>query len=77
MSASLGLSIFLGTINLLVVCGNLAVLYIVVSQKSLHTSTNTIVFSLTLSDFLLGCLILPFSITQVFYKNLKFFKKKF
>uniref|UniRef100_A0A915LRX7 G-protein coupled receptors family 1 profile domain-containing protein n=1 Tax=Meloidogyne javanica TaxID=6303 RepID=A0A915LRX7_MELJA len=72
MSASLGLSIFLGTINLLVVCGNLAVLYIVVSQKSLHTSTNTIVFSLTLSDFLLGCLILPFSITQEFSNSWAF-----
>jgi trace amine associated receptor len=68
MSASLCLALFLGIINLLVVCGNLAVLYIVISQKSLHTSTNTIVFSLTVSDFLLGCLILPFSITQVLFK---------
>jgi hypothetical protein len=65
--ASFWLALFLGAINLLVVCGNLFVLYILVSQKSLHTSTNTIVFSLTLSDFLLGCLILPFSILQVLF----------
>ncbi|KAF7635492.1 G_PROTEIN_RECEP_F1_2 domain-containing protein [Meloidogyne graminicola] len=71
-SASFGLALFLGIINLLVVCGNLAVLYIILTQKSLHTSTNTIVFSLTLSDFLLGCLILPFSITQEFSNSWDF-----
>uniref|UniRef100_A0A914GQQ5 G-protein coupled receptors family 1 profile domain-containing protein n=1 Tax=Globodera rostochiensis TaxID=31243 RepID=A0A914GQQ5_GLORO len=49
--ASVALPVLLGTINLL---------------KALHTSTNSIVFSLTLSDFLLGCLILPFSIIQEF-----------
>jgi len=52
-------------LNLLVVCGNLFVLYILISQKHLHTATNSIVLSLTISDFLLGLLILPFSILQV------------
>ncbi|KAL3097099.1 hypothetical protein niasHS_002815 [Heterodera schachtii] len=64
--ASVALPALLGTINLLVVCGNVFVLYVLISQKTLHTSTNSIVFSLTMSDFLLGCLILPFSIIQEF-----------
>lgn len=57
-------TIFLAIVNLLVICGNVFVLYILISQKTLHTSTNFIVLSLTISDFLLGVLILPFSILQ-------------
>lgn len=59
-----GVAVCLGVVNLLVVCGNVFVLYILVSQKSLHTSTNFIVLSLTVSDFLLGVVVLPFSIFQ-------------
>ncbi|KAK0399010.1 hypothetical protein QR680_002862 [Steinernema hermaphroditum] len=57
-------SIVFGMVNMAVVCGNIFVLYIIISQKSMHTTTNFIVLSLTLSDFLLGLLILPFSIYQ-------------
>ncbi|KAI6223045.1 hypothetical protein M3Y99_01468600 [Aphelenchoides fujianensis] len=53
-------AIVLGVVNLLVVCGNMFVLYILVSQKSLHTSTNFIS-----AIFLLGVVVLPFSIFQV------------
>lgn len=75
-----GVAVCLGVVNLVVVCGNVFVLYILISQKSLHTSTNFIVLSLTVSDFALGVIVLPFSILQVslftilfslynFYKN--------
>ncbi|KAI6175309.1 hypothetical protein M3Y97_00674800 [Aphelenchoides bicaudatus] len=60
----LWVAVFLGVVNLLVVCGNFFVLYILISQKQLHTSTNFIVLSLTVSDFLLGIIVLPFSIFQ-------------
>ncbi|CAD5226314.1 unnamed protein product [Bursaphelenchus xylophilus] len=59
-----GVAVCLGVVNLLVVCGNVFVLYILISQKSLHTSTNFIVLSLTVSDFALGVIVLPFSIFQ-------------
>lgn len=62
---SLPIAITLGTINVVVVLGNIFVLYILITQKSLHTSTNYIVLSLTLADFLLGVIILPFSMIQV------------
>lgn len=60
----LWVAVSLGVVNLLVVCGNFFVLYILISQKQLHTSTNFIVLSLTVSDFLLGIIVLPFSIFQ-------------
>lgn len=66
---SLSLAITLGTINAVVVIGNIFVLYILISQKSLHTSTNFIVLSLTLADFLLGIIILPFSMLQEYYSE--------
>jgi hypothetical protein len=56
--------IFLGVVNLLVVLGNLVVVYMIATQKSLQSSTNYIVLSLTISDFLLGVIVLPFSIFQ-------------
>ncbi|KAI6206881.1 hypothetical protein M3Y94_00964700 [Aphelenchoides besseyi] len=63
-----GVAVMLGIVNLIVVCGNVFVLYILISQKSLHTSTNFIVLSLTVSDFLLGVIVLPFSIFQVSFE---------
>lgn len=55
----------LAIVNLLVVCANFFVMYVLISQRSLHTATNFIVLSLTISDLLLGIVILPFSVTQV------------
>uniref|UniRef100_A0A1I7XD88 G_PROTEIN_RECEP_F1_2 domain-containing protein n=1 Tax=Heterorhabditis bacteriophora TaxID=37862 RepID=A0A1I7XD88_HETBA len=57
-------SLCMGIVCLLVVCGNIFVLYVLVSQPSLHTSTNFLVLSLTISDLLLGTVILPFAIIQ-------------
>ncbi|CAJ0573780.1 unnamed protein product, partial [Mesorhabditis spiculigera] len=54
----------LGVVNLVVVCGNIFVLYVLASQKSLHSPTNFLVLSLTISDLLLGIVILPFAIMQ-------------
>ncbi|KAI1704864.1 7 transmembrane receptor (rhodopsin family) domain-containing protein [Ditylenchus destructor] len=71
-SSGLGVGLGLAGVNLLVVCGNVFVLYILISQKSLHTSTNFIVLSLTLSDFLLGIVILPFSILQEYSSSWMF-----
>lgn len=61
------ISACLGLVDLIVVCGNIFVLYLLASQPSLRSSTNSLVLSLTLSDLLLGLLILPFSIMQVRY----------
>ncbi|VDM83481.1 unnamed protein product [Strongylus vulgaris] len=57
-------SIFMGIVCLIVVCGNIFVLYALVSQPSLHTTTNFLVLSLTISDLLLGTAIIPFAIIQ-------------
>lgn len=59
------ITIIFGIVNIIVVCGNILVLYIIITQKSLHTATNAIVLSLTVADFLLGCIILPFALLQV------------
>ncbi|KAI6224682.1 hypothetical protein M3Y95_00778400 [Aphelenchoides besseyi] len=67
-----GVAVMLGIVNLIVVCGNVFVLYILISQKSLHTSTNFIVLSLTVSDFLLGVIVLPFSIFQEYSESWMF-----
>lgn len=63
------LSLTLGVVNCFVVIGNLLVFYVILTKKSLQTSTNHLVLSLTISDLLLGILILPFAIIQV--KRLK------
>ncbi|CDH92956.1 G-protein coupled receptors family 1 profile domain-containing protein [Caenorhabditis elegans] len=58
------LSLTLGVVNCFVVIGNLLVFYVILTKKSLQTSTNHLVLSLTISDLLLGILILPFAIIQ-------------
>ncbi|KAF1757860.1 hypothetical protein GCK72_014317 [Caenorhabditis remanei] len=54
----------LSVVNCFVVIGNLLVFYVILTKKSLQTSTNHLVLSLTISDLLLGILILPFAIIQ-------------
>uniref|UniRef100_A0A8R1I4B6 G_PROTEIN_RECEP_F1_2 domain-containing protein n=2 Tax=Caenorhabditis japonica TaxID=281687 RepID=A0A8R1I4B6_CAEJA len=58
------LSLTLSVVNCFVVIGNLMVFYVILTKKSLQTSTNRLVLSLTISDLLLGILILPFAIIQ-------------
>uniref|UniRef100_A0A0K0F0C9 GH10322p (inferred by orthology to a D. melanogaster protein) n=1 Tax=Strongyloides venezuelensis TaxID=75913 RepID=A0A0K0F0C9_STRVS len=61
------ITIIFSIVNLIVVCGNILVLYIIITQKSLHTATNAIVLSLTVADFLLGCIIIPFALLQNYF----------
>ncbi|CAB3409272.1 unnamed protein product [Caenorhabditis bovis] len=58
------ISATLGAVNCLVVIGNLLVFYMILTKRSLQSTTNTLVLSLTISDLLLGILILPFAIIQ-------------
>ncbi|KAK6749051.1 hypothetical protein RB195_001580 [Necator americanus] len=62
-------SIFMGIVCMVVVCGNIFVLYALISQPSLHTTTNFLVLSLTISDLLLGTAIIPFAIIQEHSKD--------
>uniref|UniRef100_A0A7N6B7M2 G-protein coupled receptors family 1 profile domain-containing protein n=1 Tax=Anabas testudineus TaxID=64144 RepID=A0A7N6B7M2_ANATE len=74
------LYICLGSLSVVIVCGNLFIIISIIYFKQLHTPTNSLILSLAVADLLVGILVFPFStrftVSSCLYRENSFCKAR-